>query len=248
MTKFLIIIISSICLSSFILTDDNESCLKEVKMIFNKMNATVPQQNKVYHFKYELSTTLNNKGKDGKNMTNTSEIEIITSKDQKWFLSKDISVYQDKVNCFTVVHGKKMIYWSDMTKDNPKEDKMARFKKVQDTLLKQSDVVSCSAYDKEDISKVVVLKPKPKLASYIEVKQVTYYINSAKQEIKKIKVEYPSNKDILSVLFSFKENDFDYQKEKLNTPIKNLFINSKGSLQKVYEGYQLLDIRNKPKK
>lgn len=221
-----------------------DSCLKEVKDIYEQMYNLLPQEGKTYLFNYSISSTLNSKDKDGKNIISHSDIELYTSKTQYRFISKSISVYQDAENKFTILPTQKTIYWADSNMGLVKENQMERMKRIQDTIFRYAQVIDCKKMEKEVIDKIVKVKLEKKFSDYMQINQVTYYLDSKHKVLKRIYIEYPSTKDVLALDFTFKEADYNYTKTQLEA-VKSIFIEDKATLKDLYKNYKLIDVRKK---
>lgn len=240
-----ILALASLCFVSAKLTKTEGSdnpCLKEVKAIYDKMYTVLPKENVVYHFKYTVISTLLAKDKAGKNIVSRSDIELFTSRGQYRFISKDIEVYQDKENKFTVLPLKKIVYWaeSDMNPDNAM--RMDRTKRIQDTIFHYARVTDCQALKQDPSTKAVSVKLEPKFAEYMGIKKVIYTYNAVKHELKRLQIEYPETKEIIALEFLFDSPDYNYTKIQFTPVIKN-FIEGKNKLKENYKDFQLIDVR-----
>lgn len=219
-----------------------DPCLKEVKEIYDAMYNRLPEEGKVYHFNYSITSTLNAKDKDGRHLVSSSDIDLFSSKNQYRFISKDISVYQDRTDKFTVLPAQKMIYWADSDMGLVKGNRLDRMKKIQDTVFYYADVVNCRQGVEGSADKIISVKLQKKFADYMQIRQVVYYVDSKRRELKKLHIEYPETRDVLALDFTFKDSDYDYKKITLSG-VRPLFISGKATLTGAYKDYKLIDVR-----
>jgi len=217
--------------------------LKEVKAIYDAMYSRLPQEGKVYHFSYRIVSTLSATDKAGRHIVNQSDIDLFSSKDQYRFISKDISVYQDKQHKFTVLPAQKVIYWGDSDMGLVKGNRLDRLRKIQDTIFYYAEVVDCKTPQAGE-DKVLKVKLQKKLAEFMQINQVTYHLDAKGQVLKGLRIDYPASRDVIALDFTFHEPDYDYKKMPL-TSVRPLFVTGRGLLTAAYASYKLIDVRKK---
>ncbi len=221
-----------------------DPCLKEVKEIYDRMYTMLPGEGKVYFFSYRIVSTLSAKDRNGRNIVNASDIEMYSARDQYRFISKYISVYQDKESRFTVLPAQKVIYRADSDMGLLKGNRLDRMKKIQDTIFSYAEVTDCQPVKEKTADKVIRVKLQKKFAQYMQINKVTYYLDSKHQELKRLQIDYPDTREVVALDFIFNEANYDYKKMTPG-PVKNMFIGSDNKLKESYRDYKLIDVRKK---
>lgn len=221
-----------------------DPCLKEVKEIYDRMYTILPEEGKVYFFNYRIVSTLNAKDQNGRHIVNESDIELYSAKNQYRFISKYISVYQDKECRVTVMPAQKVIYWGDSDMGLIKGNRLDRMKKIQDTIFHYAEVTDCQPVKQAAADKIIRVKLQQKFAKYMQINKITYYLDSKHQQLKRLQIDYPDTREVLALEFIFNETNYDYRKMSPGA-VKDLFIGADNKLKAPYKQYKLIDVRNK---
>jgi len=238
---FLSIATMILLLMSFNVVDP---CLKEVRAVFDRMNETTAS-GKVFHLNYGIKAVLNEKDKQEKNIISASSIEMLTSNKYSWILSEQMKVYKDNINTITVLPQRKLIYLSDAVMGAKDENMYTKLKQLQDTIFKNSEKVECVNVTGQLYNKTVTLFLNSKISQALEMKKVTYYINSTENTLQRVFVEYIPNKQYKTLDYVFTDADFDYTKVNIAVPVEQLLYSGKGLLKQEYKGYEVIENRKK---
>lgn len=223
-----------------------DPCLKEVDAVFKNMYGQLPQKGKVVYVSYEIVTTSRAQSDLEKEEVKRMEIKTYAGENQYRFISSEMEVYQDKEYAFTVIPGRKIIYWAEASKAANTNDRLNQAKKLQDTLFHNYERVTCDAPNTSTgATKLVTLFPNKTWRELMQIESVEYYLNSEKKELEKQVIRYTKHKKLKSVEYLFKETNYDYKGINLVRPVKELFISGKSTLSSAYAGYQLIDVRKK---
>lgn len=216
----------------------------QLKKIYSRMNSTEFQ---VARLNYTVRTTLRKTPAMPENQrVSTSTIDLVVSKEQARFTSKELIAYEDKTNSFTVIPSTKTVYWSDSNMGKNKKDKMKRMSVIQDTLLDMCTV----AENKEvkghaEYDRLIVLQPNKEAAGILQAEKISFYISSTGQSIYKVTIEGTKEAQAESIEITYNNIDFNYEQEDIGKPVRNFFVQGKDQLAPAYKGYKLVDNRKK---
>lgn len=221
-----------------------DDCLQLIKSAYAKMDdSTLATSSKIKYMSFSIKTSLHQLPVE-KESVSTSEVELIAGKGQSRYISKEVSVYQDHDNAFTVVPTQKKVYWSNSTMNLEKSKRAKTLQLMHDTLLKVCTVKECKKENDAALGydQYIVLEPNAKAAEYFQMKQIAFYINSNTQELKKMIISYLPDNKIKSVEWTFHKTDNDYAAKDMEVAVKSIFMKGE-ELNAAYKEYQLVDNR-----
>ncbi|MFL5763621.1 MAG: hypothetical protein ACJ77K_06735 [Bacteroidia bacterium] len=215
----------------------------EVRTAFDKMNDAVTGGN-VFHINYSVKAVLNEKDKDNKNIVNSSEIEMYTTSSNSWILSKEAKIYKDNSNTITVLPDKKLIFFSDGAPAKKDEYIYAKLKQIQDTIFSNSKVVEATDVQGMPWNKKVRVVPNDKISHLLEMKTITYYLNTNDNSLKRVYVEYLPDKQFVTLDYLFTGIDYNCSKINMKQPAINMVYSGK-KLKSEFEDFKVIDNRKK---
>ncbi len=219
-----------------------KECMTQLHDIFNNMYTLIPKNKDILFVNYEITTCFRNETNPKLQDIKKTDIKMYSTATNYWFISNDISVYQDKKYTFTVIPMRKVIYWADRANDGIDNDKrMNEVKKMQDTLFKTCVVKECVLKSTEE--KVITMVPEQKYANLLQIESVTYYLNPVKQQLLKQHIEYTKYKKLKYVEYVFKQVNATYKGLDINAPVKGLFLTAHDKLNATYSGYTLINVK-----
>jgi hypothetical protein len=230
--------------SAISLPGDNGAAM--VRSIYKRMNAT-SSEDATAHFNYTVKTVLSESSgapADGKVSTTTADIVI--SKKQARYTSKEVVFYQDEVNAFTVIPSRKTIYWGDSNLSMGKKERQDRLGMLQDTLFTMCSVAENKPVSgKEEYDRCITLVPTKKAQELFGMKKLVFYVSEKKEKIYKISVDYPEGGQVEKMEITYNTMELDYKAPGMGKPVKSLFIEGRNQLVPSYKGYTLVDNRKK---
>lgn len=253
---FRLVAVISIMLSClFVQAQKNtDPCIQQVRNMYKKLESisTPPAlEGKIFYLNYTVRTVTKDSVADGRI---ESKVEMWLSKKQLQMKSREMEIYQDENDVFAILPQKKMILRSDAVSIKDQESRQKRMSMLQDTLFTLSKVAACTMLKSTvgDADKVVVLEVNEKGKQLLNISRVTFYINSSKNEFKKVKIEYDWKKalpgsmtDLVYTEYVINQYSFNYTKKKLEKNVERLFMRSKNELLPLYASYKLIDNRIK---
>src|SRR4051812_46957332 len=114
---------------------ESETCLKEVRAVFDKLNDASNLVKHVSYMNYTVTSVAAEKDNDGKNIVSSGSFEMISSSKENRIYSKEMVVLKGQENTFTVLPGRKMIYISDAVIGKKDENLYDKLKILQDTIF-----------------------------------------------------------------------------------------------------------------
>ncbi|WP_156027026.1 hypothetical protein [Sporocytophaga myxococcoides] len=233
---------SMILLMSAIATDP---CIALLEHVFDKMNTkTLPETKKVYLFEYNVKTVL--KDKSYHNGVISSDIRLVAGTNYTEVISKDMEVYQDEVQCYSVIPSRKVIYLSDsQLNKKPSAEDQQNFAGLQKIILEKAKVKECKdVEDKEHrFDKEIHLELDPRISKELNMNRVDFLVDSKNEKVYQTNIFYPSNHKFQSVLLTYRNIDFNHKGQASVKPFKNKFLNADGTLKPAFKGYKLVDVR-----
>lgn len=249
-----ILIISMFSSYAVMAQKKTDPCIEQVRSMYRQLESIsqVPKlEGKVFYISYDVKAVMKDSTNDG---VARSTIEMWLSKKQMQLKSREMELYQDENDMFALLPQKKMIVRSDATPLSDDKLRRQRFSVIQDTLFALSTVKTCSRLKQEEAGadKLIVLELNEKGRQMLNTKTVSFYVNTAANELKKVKIEYDWQKaspevytDLAYVEYSINHYSFDYKKKKLETHVERIFMRSPKELVSTYAGYKLIDNRIK---
>lgn len=228
----------------------NDACMEQLKGIYKKMNAinSTPSKGKRYYMDYTVRTATDDSSRAG---ITASRIQTWMDDKHLQIKSKEMEIYQDDLDVFTVLPQQKIVLRADADKHAGK-DKLRKTTFIQDTLFSLSKVTECQDLKDDKANKKIVLSLNTIGQERFHISKITFLLQTEKQEVKKIRVDYvqkrkearTKNNEIVYVEYTFNEISFD-SKKVLNDKVKDVFLHSESELNSNYKGYKLIDNRNK---
>ncbi|MCE3227870.1 MAG: hypothetical protein K0S32_2421 [Bacteroidetes bacterium] len=240
------------CLSIAVLPSYSQNSgvqgLNDVKRIYSQMYADIPLLNKTTYVNYEITTKLRQQNGNAEGSVSTVDIKYYSNKTSVWFLSKDLCMYRDQKNTFTIIPKRKVVYWAQSTSANNVENRIIQMKNIHDSVFKNcKDVSSEKITENGKAIHLVKVTLDKKWATLFQVKQITFYLNDQRTTLLKQVIEYTNNKKVESVEYLFKEVHYNYTKQNIDVPVKKKFLEGETRLRAPYNDYKLIDVRNKTK-
>ena len=99
------------------------------------------------YLNYSVNTTLRD-GKQGPG--SKSSVEVIMNNKQARIISKEISVYQDEFQSFTILPTRKTIYQGESTLNLDNNKRLNSLSMLQDAIFDVSIVKDCKDFDLEE--------------------------------------------------------------------------------------------------
>jgi hypothetical protein len=230
----------------------NDDCLKQVKFIYSKMNKPpLTSKGGVYYFNYSVRSTFRKvSGVYETQKTTEATVDMYMSKEQMQYLSKDVSIYSDQQDVFTILNSHKIIYRSDPFRKEQFEQREKSISALQDTIFGMSSVSSCETLPAviDGYTKIVTLQPNALAAQKFSIKKIIFYINAEKEEAKKIRIDYAGEHRMDNVEITYNKIDYNYKQASLGSSVKDRFVNRKSQLLSNYKDYKLIDNRAKKNK
>jgi hypothetical protein len=224
---------------SFIVDD---ACINSIRRVFDEMNKSA-SANKVTYLKYNVITTLSVKDKNDKYIVNDSEFEVISSNNRARIYGKEMIVYRDEKNTFSILPQKKIIYWTNSYINKNNNDVYKNLKIMQDSVFLNNERVDCKDIKGQPYNKEITIFLGKKVKTSMKINSVTYCLNTSKKSLSNVSMVYMPNQPYQKNVYVFKEQNFDYKKENLNTPSIDLVFENKNKLKKQFEGYKIIDNR-----
>jgi hypothetical protein len=225
--------------------EDNSSCIQSLRDIYKKMNS-IPETTDgktIYYMNFNIKTTLRKQSLE----PSLSDVELMVGKNQMRYLSREMVIYEDEKNSFTVIPSRETIYWGDSNIGHNKNQREKRMTILQDTLFDLCSLEECRNVNqsKEGYDRIIVLKASSEAQKLFGMNKLTFFVNSITDQIKKISIEYPDNNQVSSVEMTYNSINYNYQKNNFSRPVKSFFMDDKQELLSAYKQYQLIDNRKK---
>ena len=221
-----------------------QDCLQQIRDFYSTINSVSKQG--ITHISFSVKTIMRPSEKVDQPITN-SEVEMFCSGNQSRYISKEISVFEDETNSFTVIPNRKEIYWGNSVRNLEKDKRERKLFILQDTLFDLCTIKECKkiAATSEGCDQLIVIGSNEKLKKIYDISTISFWYNSSSKQVKKILIAYPNSIPIISMEANFKIMDYNYQGNDLSTSVKKLFIKSGDQLIEKYKGYKLIDNRIK---
>ncbi|PCH92738.1 MAG: hypothetical protein COB85_07815 [Bacteroidetes bacterium] len=197
-------------------------------------------KNRVYFFHYRVQTVMNT----SKISAPTTEVKLYTSEKKTCMLNKEMEVYQDSLDAFTVLSSKKLIYRQDPQLFSGKDNQQKLFVAFQDSLLELTTVRECREFEKlvsgADILISLELNNKSKAAYKLE--RLDFYLDRSKRRIKKVITWNLPSDAVNHTIITWLELDYNHKMpDQLKGPVAAIFLDAEGRLQKPYGDFTLID-------
>jgi hypothetical protein len=239
--RYLVIIIA-IGLCSF---KAGENQLKEIRSVFDRLNTLPSSENESCYMQYTVISVANNKTMDNKPLISKADFEVYASEKQNRIYNREIIVLKDQSNTFTILPSRKTIYISDAVVGKKNETLYDKLKVIQDTVFANAEKIESEKVIDKEYNKVISISLNKRLSNYLEIKKISYYIQSETKTLKRVFVEYIENKPYVSVDYLFTKTDFACKKEDMSKSVKKLVYEKSNKLINAYRGFKVVDNRKK---
>jgi hypothetical protein len=214
-----------------------------LKEMYRKIGGVaIPKGEEVYFFQYQVKTTPRNTSFP----VSSIKVDMFAGKDFSILKSSEVDVYQDKINSFSLMPQKKMIYWGDSKLGKGLQGPVD-ISSLKEKLFDSGKILSSletgnkeKKYDKE-----ILFEPGLSIRQKTGIESMKFLIDSKSKTIVSILLYYNSTIKIKSVQVDYLQMDFNYKHLSLSKNFKSKFLDNNGKLQSAYKGYQLVDVRNK---
>jgi hypothetical protein len=237
-TSGILLVISSLFFQAVPLRQSGD-CMEQLRGILEKMNSK--DRPGLTSFEYQVRARPRQKDAG----ESISRVKMRAGKDQTEIISSQMEFYQDRVNAFTVLPSRKLIYWGDSQQGIKKDTAQTNdLHEIQRRVFASSTLKSCTAvennsqYDKE-----FVLIPDAELIKRFGFKDITYYVNTRTGSLYRALISYKMGPfEYVEVTYL----EISYQADAVwNEPVKSKILNPQGKLLTRYSGYELIDMRAK---
>lgn len=194
-----------------------------------KRSYYVVTQQKIYSFEGQLMST--------------SGSEMIMTGDGIFYESESVSLYQDSVYSFLIIHPAKTIVWRNTSQVQGTES-VLDYSLAQTTLLSRGKVIACSDVntDKGNQRKIVFEVDKDYKALY-KTDKIEFYYDLSKQQVVRQIVYYTKQKGYWKADLEYVAQD--YASKKKIKPAKTYVLTAGSALLEKYKSYEFLDKRAK---
>ncbi len=227
-----------------------EPCMKEVKSCYARLSelSKTPLGKQVYYVSYTVRAV----SVDSSASLPVSTVQMWINKNGLMIKSRDMEVYQDEADVFTLLPRQKLILRSQTLPASMARHEAKRFGMIQDTIFAVSKVLSCK---QNGALKTIVIEPSARAKERMNLDKLTFVINSAQGRIEKIRLEYTTayiqqQANKVKVLeYTFNDLSFDYQGQKPAAQVKKKFVDHQNRLTAAYTqaGFKYMDNRKKKK-
>lgn len=223
----------------------DNTCIDEVRSIYKNMKMDDLENGSVY-INYTQTTHFKKKDPSDPEQSKTT-VECIFAKNQVHYKSNEIAIYMDSVDNFTVIPIRKMVFWSNSTMNKGREKRVKDYNLIQDSLFAVSKVIACKQLSEttDGYNKVVTITPEKRAQGLFKYEDVTFYINTKTQQVKKVHITFLPKLDYTGIDIVYNKIELNYQKENMKTPVKRLFVAADNKLKGGYKDYKLIDNRVK---
>lgn len=237
-----IIIILSIVSCSF---KAGNVCLSEVRAVFDKLNTVPSSLKEASYIHYTVTSVSGSKAGQEKPIVSKADFEMYASAKQNRVYTKEMVLLKDQQNTFAILPSRRMIYISDAVTGKKDESLYNRLKVLQDTLFRNTETVECESAEGKPYNKIVHITLNKKIADYLDIKKVSYYINTTDNTLKRVFIEYLDKKNLTSLDYVFNKTEFNHKKVDMSEPVKNLVFGSDKKLSVAYRDFKVIDNRKK---
>lgn len=223
-------------------TGNEDACLEVIKQAYKKRNSppSSSDQTQIYYLDYQITTILRDPTSN-----HITDVKVFIDQKQVRFLSREMSIYQDESNSFTVIPDRKMIYWGDSSMNLAKEMRVKGVANLQNKLFDLVEVTQCKDVElpNSKADKQIALQLDDQAQKSFPYERVTFIIDTTELFIHKVILDYPKPSKIARIEITFNEMSYNYKTDILDEPLMSLFFDDKQELLPKYEGYRLIDHR-----
>lgn len=229
-------------LSATFLSAQHDACVKDVLRMYNNLsNKVKANKNGLYlKYNYEVEVKLGEKIEK-----NSLVVEVKSDQSNSIFLTKDMSVFQDKKNTVSVFDDKKLVVINRYVGDAYKQDKIDQFQLIQDTIFDYVSTKECKSITSQGKTyKKVLVQCNAEGRKLFKVNTIEFLLNEKENRIRSVKVKYVPGHRFYAMKVEFIDQQLDYQLTHIKREALTNVFTASGKLLSRYEGYQLIDNRN----
>lgn len=216
-----------------------------VKQFYKEWKEKVDQHNEnTIYLNYQ--TEITTKADDDKLTTNKTTIEVISDKEHATFLTKELSVFQDKKHTVSILSDKQLIIINEYAGDNYKKEKLISFEIFQDSIFNSLTTQKFEEVVIEGITyKKAILKANAYAVKTYKMASMEFLLDESLGVVKEVKVNYVNHPQFKSVKINILKQDLTYKNLVLKRKALANVFDSKGELLEKYKNYKLIDNRLK---
>ncbi|TAJ11142.1 hypothetical protein DMA11_18005 [Marinilabiliaceae bacterium JC017] len=200
---------------------------------------SIPEKGVVYHMNMNMVSFLQNR----KMKPSELKMELFMTSDMIKYTTGLVTVYQDSLDCFVVIHKDKKIFLRD---GGFKLDKMEGLVQFQKKLITHSRLVSCNVFELEGNEfKRMRFRPEDKIGEQLKIKELEFVYDPREKTIESLRIKYQADNPVAVQVINYNEINFNYKGKAPSGPAAKYFFKKNGALQDNYAGYQLIDNRLK---
>ncbi|MEO6049383.1 MAG: hypothetical protein ABIQ57_17990 [Candidatus Kapaibacterium sp.] len=209
-------------------------CLDEVRSIYQRLTAASRGADAMY-----LEYTVTSAMRDSSLRPTTSHIVAVSNRTRLRVVSREMEVYSDERNVFTVVPARKEVYLADRIPGGDSE-RIAGVPLLRDGLLSRCSVISCG--DVAGTADKSIVLHTTDTGPFAKTIAIVYNRDAAM--IRSIGIRYDAG-EIASIDMRFTRVNYHYADTVPVGPVSTLVLNADGTFLPKYDGYRLIDVREK---
>lgn len=216
------------------------NCEEIVKMYFAKSRElSSPAKGKTYYLEADMNTI--NKPTSRQEDVNTRMKFIINSKNFQ-YESDLVSIYEDKVYSYTIIHTKKLVIKNRSIGEKAKAMQISNFTGMQNAMLEYAQSTVCNELTGKNGEKILEVKMQINQdgQEVLKAKQVVLYLTKESFVIQKSVVYFIDSHPIYTQTVNFRKISNDFKEYTAISPEKALF-DKNGKFKRKYQGYTLVD-------
>lgn len=235
-TLLLIFLLTENRLHSQTVSDCKQTLMKYYKK--DIIDVQFPKGKKVYFYNLLFETETD------AGLKKSLNIKIYVSENQMHFITKDMSAFQDNQDAFMVVNNPRMIIHSKSTLEARNDKLLSDFNVFSDSVMATSKVIECmhGVNGKKEPLLLITLQTGDKAKEAMSVDRFVYQINTKREKIEKITMFYLRGYKYKKASLTYLETNPNYKKD-MSVPVRRLFFDTNGKIQKKYITYKLVNNR-----
>lgn len=220
----------------------HEKCSELFGIAYAKMKKRQAHQPSSLSMSYSVAVTLPD------NETYTDRIEVKMHNKKSAVISKDVALYQDGSTLVAIRPAGNVIFLTRPLPESLKQSQMGDLVKLQDTLFQHMTMKSCESVTNEGkpLTKQVFVLSRDHYER-LGVSAITYWMDEATVEMKKVRIDYAGNPRIKTLEYSIDEWNTDYRQSPFEGTALSVVMTGE-VLKSKYKGYSLTDKRNEKRK
>jgi hypothetical protein len=218
-----------------------DDCLKRFTRVLEKTKAMRAEAGNGFQMDCKIIVT----APDGK--VSRESMSIISQGKKFRYNTSKYALYQDAETLLVIQHDRKVVYVSKPVPETLRETQFAGILKLQDSIQGYMKLIGCerefgTVNPAEGYEKLRFV-PGEEIKNSV-FKAVTYWIETSKEEVRKIAVDYQANSDLPIKSYVMLINSLDTGKK--DSPFEGGALTvafTAGKLKNEFKGYQLIDKR-----